>query len=68
LPAPRGLKTSSDCALKRSRGQAPQPNIVQVYEVSEHEGFPFFSLEYVEGGTLTRKADGKPLPPRQAAK
>ncbi len=43
------------------------PNIVQVYEVGEHEGLPFFSLEFIEGGSLHQKTDGKPLPPRVAA-
>lgn len=28
------------------------PNIVQVYEVNRHDGNPYFSLEYIEGGTL----------------
>jgi WD40 repeat protein len=44
------------------------PNIVQVYEISEHEGKPFFSLEYVVGGSLDRKLAGTPQPPAQAAK
>jgi serine/threonine-protein kinase len=26
------------------------PNIVQIFEVGEHVGLPFFSLEYCEGG------------------
>jgi tetratricopeptide (TPR) repeat protein/tRNA A-37 threonylcarbamoyl transferase component Bud32 len=43
------------------------PNIVQIYEVGECEGLPFFSLEYVGGGTLTQQIDGKPRPPREAA-
>jgi serine/threonine-protein kinase len=43
------------------------PHIVQVYEVGEQDGLPFFSLEYVEGGTLDQKLNGTPLPPRQAA-
>jgi serine/threonine protein kinase len=44
-----------------------QPNIVQVYEVGEIDGRPFFSLEFVEGGSLADKLDGTPLPARSAA-
>ncbi len=43
------------------------PNIVQIYEVGEHEGKPFFSLEYCPGGSLDRKLTGNPLPPNEAA-
>jgi serine/threonine-protein kinase len=43
------------------------PNIVQVHEVAEYEGRPFFSLEFVEGGSLAKKIAGVPQPPRQAA-
>jgi hypothetical protein len=43
------------------------PGIVQVFEVGEHEGLPFFSLELVEGGSLAQKIGGQPLPPREAA-
>jgi tRNA A-37 threonylcarbamoyl transferase component Bud32 len=44
------------------------PNIVQVYEVGETEGRPYFSLEYCEGGSLDRKTAGDPLPPNEAAR
>jgi serine/threonine protein kinase len=60
-------------ALARFRREAKSlarlqlPNIVQVYEVGEHEGRPFFSLEYCPGGSLDKKLDGTPLPPAQAA-
>src|SRR5262249_28920753 len=43
------------------------PPIVQMYEVGEHEGRPFFAMEFVEGGSLSEKLDGTPLPSRQAA-
>src|SRR5262249_51606140 len=43
------------------------PNIVQVYDVGEHEGKPYFSLEFCPGGSLEGKLDGTPLSPRPAA-
>jgi WD40 repeat protein/tRNA A-37 threonylcarbamoyl transferase component Bud32 len=43
------------------------PNIVQVYEVGEHDGLPFFSLEFCPGGSLEKKLNGTPLPAREAA-
>ncbi len=44
------------------------PNIVQIHEIGEHEGIPFFSLEFCAGGPLDRHLAGRPLPPRQAAR
>jgi serine/threonine-protein kinase len=43
------------------------PNIVQIYDVGEHGGLPYFSLEYVDGGTLFKKVHRQPQPPHQAA-
>jgi tRNA A-37 threonylcarbamoyl transferase component Bud32 len=43
------------------------PNIVQVYEVGEHDDLPFFSLEFCPGGSLATKLGGTPLPPKEAA-
>src|SRR5262245_24971836 len=47
--------------------QLQHPNIVQVYEVGTCDGLPFFSLEFVEGGSLADKLVGEPMPPRLAA-
>jgi WD40 repeat protein len=47
--------------------QLQHPNIVQIYDVGEAGGLPYFSLEYAEGGGLDRRLDGTPLPPREAA-
>jgi WD40 repeat protein/serine/threonine protein kinase len=44
------------------------PNIVQVYDVGENNGFPYFSLELCSGNSLAQKLDGTPLPARLAAR
>jgi WD40 repeat protein/tRNA A-37 threonylcarbamoyl transferase component Bud32 len=43
------------------------PNFVQLYEIGTHDGRPFLVMEWVEGGSLAERLDGKPWPPRQAA-
>jgi WD40 repeat protein/serine/threonine protein kinase len=47
--------------------QLQHPNIVQVYEVGEHAGRCYFSLEYLRGGSLAQQFTGSPLPARRAA-
>jgi serine/threonine-protein kinase len=64
---------ASTAEMERFRREAEaiarlqHPNIVQVFEVGEHQGLPFFSLEFCPGGSLDRKLAGKPLPAPQAA-
>jgi hypothetical protein len=61
-------------ALARFRREAEtlarlrHPHIVQVYEVGCEGGRPFFALEYVEGGSLSARLQGRPLPARDAAR
>jgi serine/threonine-protein kinase len=43
------------------------PNIIQIYEVGQHRGLPYFSLEFVDGGSLAEKVHRQAQPPRNAA-
>jgi serine/threonine-protein kinase len=44
------------------------PNIVQIYEVGEHDSLPHFSLEFVDGAPLDKALAGKPQKPVDAAR
>jgi serine/threonine-protein kinase len=43
-------------------------NIVQIYEVGDENGSPFFSYEFVDGVTLDKKIAGTPQPAAEAAR
>jgi WD40 repeat protein len=66
-----GPLDADEAARFRTESQAVarlhHPNIVQIYEVGETGGRPFFSLEYVEGGSLANQLAGAPLPAARAA-
>jgi WD40 repeat protein/tRNA A-37 threonylcarbamoyl transferase component Bud32 len=67
-----GHASESDLARFLSEGEAvaqlQHVNIVQIHEVGEHEGLPFFSLEFCTGGSLHAKLAGTPQPPHEAAR
>jgi serine/threonine protein kinase/tetratricopeptide (TPR) repeat protein len=66
-----GAHSGSD-GMARFRAEAESvarlqhPNIVQVFEIGEHEGRPFFSLELVEGGSLKERISAAPPTPTAA--
>jgi len=43
------------------------PNIVQIFDVGDAAGRPYFVFEFVAGGSLTQHLQGKPQPVRPAA-
>jgi tetratricopeptide (TPR) repeat protein/tRNA A-37 threonylcarbamoyl transferase component Bud32 len=44
------------------------PHIVPVFEVGQHKGLPYFTLEYVAGGSLGKRLAGQPQPAADAAR
>jgi tetratricopeptide (TPR) repeat protein len=66
-----GHATEADRARFRGEAEAvarlQHPNVVQIFEVGEYGGLPFFSLEFVEGRGLDRQLAGTPQPAREAA-
>jgi serine/threonine-protein kinase len=43
------------------------PNVVQVFDVGEADGRPFFTMEFLDGGSLAQRMKGTPVPAREAA-
>ena len=68
------LRSSADpIAISRFREEArsvatlKHPGIVQIHEYGEHDGAPWFSLEFVDGQTLSQLTSKEPLEPKRAA-
>ena len=65
------LATAADLVRFRSEAEAAarldHPGIVSIYEVGERHGHPFYSMQLIEGTTLSRRLASGPLAPREAA-
>jgi tetratricopeptide (TPR) repeat protein len=63
---------ASPADVQRFRNEAlaaaslQHPNIVAIHEVGEHQGRPFFSMDYVAGPTLAQLVREHPLPAERA--
>lgn len=44
------------------------PHVVQIFDVGQHEGMPYFSMEICRGGSLAGRLRDAPLPPADAAR
>ena len=79
LNRPVALKMIRDSALAgaeqltRLRTEAAaaarlqHPHIVQIYDLYQHNGLPFYAMEYVPGGSLAQMLHLNPQPPDKAA-
>jgi WD40 repeat protein len=66
-PAARAVDVTRFRSEVEAVARVQHPNLVQIYEIGEHQGRPYYSMEYVSGGDLAEQADGKPQPARAAA-
>jgi serine/threonine-protein kinase len=43
------------------------PNVVPIYDIGDVDGRPYFTMELVDGGSLSQRLAGRPQPPQAAA-
>ena len=51
----------------RAVAELQHPHIVQIHDVGELDGRPFFTMEFIEGGSLAQELAGAPQSARRAA-
>ncbi|QDU18825.1 serine/threonine-protein kinase [Urbifossiella limnaea] len=51
----------------RAVARFQHPNVVQIFDVGEAAGLPYFALEFVDGPTLAKQIGRAPTPPAYAA-
>jgi serine/threonine protein kinase len=71
LPAASAAHHAARLSRLRSEAEAiaqlQHADIVQIFELGEHNDLPYLALEHVAGGSLGRQLAGTPQPARQAA-
>ncbi len=55
-------------AEARAVAAIDHPKIIKIFEIGERDGLPYFALEFLEGGSLADRIDGKPQPIDEAAR
>ncbi|MHB1556720.1 MAG: WD40 repeat domain-containing serine/threonine protein kinase [Isosphaeraceae bacterium] len=55
-------------AEARAVAAIDHPNIIKIFAIGERDGLPYFSLEFLEGGSLAQRIDGKPQPVEESAR
>jgi serine/threonine-protein kinase len=73
IVAVKMIRSQDEAELARFRVESEaiarlqHANIVQLFEVGEHDGSPFFAMEYCAGGSLEQRLRGTALLPAEAA-
>src|SRR4051794_39730163 len=62
-----GLERARFLREARAVAALRHPHVVQIHDVGEHDGRPFFTMELVEGGSLAQRLAGIPRPTGEAA-
>jgi serine/threonine-protein kinase len=55
------------CTEAETLARMRHANVVQIHEFGEYQGEPFFTMEWLDGGTLADRLDGRPQDEREAA-
>src|SRR5262249_53479069 len=65
-PSPEHLARFRDEAAALAK--LTHPHVVQVFASGDHDGRPYFVMEYIAGGTLAQQMGDRPQPPADAAR